>query len=71
MSSLGKTGDARGVNAFVSGETSRIVDAFPEMAEWFEKDAAAERRKAKIETQLISTGGQILKRGLLNTLFKK
>ena len=28
------------------------------------------RRKAKIETQLISAGGQILKRGLLNTLFK-
>lgn len=34
------------------------------------KDRAAERRKAQIERTLISTGGQILKRGLLNTLFK-
>ena len=28
----------------------------------------AERRKAKIETQLISTGGQLLRRGILSTL---
>lgn len=34
------------------------------------KDKAAERRKAQIEKTLISTGGQILKRGLLKTLFK-
>ena len=34
------------------------------------KEKAAERRKAQIERTLISTGGQILKRGLLNTLFK-
>ncbi len=34
------------------------------------KDKAAERRKAQIERTLISTGGQILKRGLFNTLFK-
>lgn len=35
------------------------------------KDKAAERRRAKIESQLISAGGQVLKRGLLNTLFGK
>ncbi|MCR4615978.1 MAG: DUF853 domain-containing protein [Clostridiales bacterium] len=40
-----------------------------------EKKAAAdkkkaEQRRAKIETQLIRTGGQIIKRGLFNTLFK-
>ena len=34
------------------------------------KEKAAERRKAQIERTLISTGGQILKRGLLKTLFK-
>lgn len=34
-----------------------------------EKEAA--RRRAKIESQLISTGGQILKRGLMGTLFGK
>ena len=32
---------------------------------------AAERRQAQIERMLINTGGQILKRGLLNTLKKK
>jgi len=42
----------------------------------YEKEAAAkaraaERRKSQIERQLISTGGQILKRGLLNTLKRK
>ena len=35
------------------------------------KDAAAERRKSQIERQMINTGMQVLKRGLLNTLFKK
>jgi hypothetical protein len=34
------------------------------------KDREAQRRKAKIESQLISAGGQVLKRGLLNTLLK-
>ena len=34
-------------------------------------DRAVERRKSKIETQIISTGGQILRRGLMNTLFGK
>ncbi len=34
------------------------------------KEKAAERRKTKIENALINTGAQILKRGLLNTLFK-
>ncbi len=56
MSSLGKTGDARGVNAFVSGETSRIVDAFPEMAEWFEKEAAAERALPRVVGRLPDFG---------------
>lgn len=34
------------------------------------KEKAAERRRAQIERQLINTGMQVLKRGLLNTLFK-
>ena len=33
------------------------------------REKAAERRKNQIERQIISTGGQILKRGLMNTLF--
>ena len=35
-----------------------------------QKEKAAERRRNKIETQLISAGGQVLKRGLLNILKK-
>lgn len=35
------------------------------------KEAAAERRKAQIERQLINTGMQAFKRGLFNNLFKK
>ena len=34
-------------------------------------DRAVERRKARIEQQVISTGAQIFKRGLMNTLFGK
>ena len=33
----------------------------------YEKEVA--RRRAKIESQVISAGGQLLKRGLMNTLF--
>lgn len=33
-----------------------------------EKKKAADRRKAKIETQIISTGGQVLRRGIMSTL---
>ena len=56
MSSLGKTGNARGKNAFVSGESSRIVDALPDMAEWFEKDAAAERALPRVVGKLPDLG---------------
>ncbi|MDE7353498.1 MAG: DUF853 domain-containing protein [Acetatifactor sp.] len=35
------------------------------------RERAAERRKAQIERTLINTGAQVLKRGLLGTLFKK
>lgn len=35
------------------------------------RERAAERRKSQIERTLISTGAQVLKRGLLGTLFKK
>ena len=56
MSSLGKTEDARGVNAFVSGETSRIVDALPDMAEWFEREAAAERALPRVVGRLPDFG---------------
>ena len=35
------------------------------------REKAAERRKAAIERQLINTGGQIIKRGLLKTFFGK
>ncbi len=40
-------------------------------AEQKKKEKASERRKAQIERQLINTGAQVLKRGLLNTLFGK
>ena len=36
-----------------------------------ERRRAAERRRNQIERTLISTGAQVLKRGLFNTLFKK
>lgn len=39
-------------------------------AEEKKKEKAAERRRAQIERSLISTGAQVLKRGILNTLFK-
>lgn len=39
-------------------------------AEQKKKEKAAERRQAQIERQLINTGMQVLKRGILNTLFK-
>lgn len=41
-----------------------------EEAERKKKERAAERRKAQIERTLINTGAQILKRGLLQNLFK-
>ncbi|MBO5034311.1 MAG: DUF853 family protein, partial [Oscillospiraceae bacterium] len=37
--------------------------------EELQRQKAAERRKAQIERQLINTGSQILKRGLMGTLF--
>lgn len=40
-------------------------------AEQKKKERAAERRKTQIERTLINTGAQVLKRGLLNTLFKR
>ena len=40
-------------------------------AEQKKKERAADRRRAQIERTLINTGAQVLKRGLLNTLFKK
>ncbi len=40
-------------------------------AEQKKKEKAAERRKAQIERQLINTGAQVLKRGILSTLFGK
>ncbi len=39
-------------------------------AEERKRERAAERRKSQIERSLISTGAQVLKRGLFNTLFK-
>ena len=35
------------------------------------KEKAAERRQAQIERQLINTGAQVIKRGILSTLFGK
>ncbi len=35
------------------------------------REKAAERRKTQIERQLINTGAQVLKRGIMNTLFGK
>lgn len=52
-------------------EAARKKKEKEEEAAQKKKDAAAERRKAQIERQMINTGMQVLKRGLLNTLFKK
>lgn len=42
-----------------------------ELAAQKKKERAAERRRAQIERSLISTGTQVLKRGIMNTLFKR
>ena len=47
----------------------------PKQKEWEgaqkKKEKAAERRQAQIERQLINTGAQVIKRGILSTLFGK
>ena len=35
------------------------------------REAAEERRRQQVERMLINTGGQVLKRGLMNTLYRK
>ena len=51
-----------------AAEKQRIKEEEKKQAAY---DRAVERRKSKIESQIISTGGAILKRGLMNTLFGK
>ena len=51
-----------------SGTGALILEKMLEREE-AARQKAAERRRAKIESQLISAGGQILKRGLMGTLF--
>ena len=50
-------------------EAARKKEKAKEAAER-KKERAAERRQAQIERSLISTGAQVLKRGLFKTLFK-
>ncbi|MBQ2802797.1 MAG: DUF853 family protein [Lachnospiraceae bacterium] len=52
-------------------EAARKKKEKEEEEERKKKEKAAERRRAQIEKSLISTGAQVLKRGLLNTLFGK
>lgn len=51
-------------------EDARKKKEKEEAAAQKKKEQAAERRKTQVERQLINTGMQVLKRGLLNTLFK-
>ena len=51
-------------------EAARKKKEKAEEAALKKREKAAERRKAQIERQLINTGMQVLKRGLMNTLFK-
>lgn len=51
-------------------ETARKKKEKEQEAAEKKREKAAERRKAQIERTLINTGAQVLKRGLLKTLFK-
>lgn len=51
-------------------EDARKKKEKEEAAALKKKEQANERRKRQIENQLINTGMQVLKRGILNTLFK-
>ena len=51
-------------------EAARKKKEREEAAAQKKREREAERRKAQIERSLISTGTQVLKRGILNTLFK-
>ena len=51
-------------------EDARKKKEKEEAAAQKKKEQASERRKNQIEKQLINTGMQVLKRGILNTLFK-
>lgn len=51
-------------------EDARKKKEKEEAAALKKKEQANERRKKQIENQLINTGMQVLKRGILNTLFK-
>ena len=51
-------------------EDARKKKEKEEAAAQKKKEQASERRKKQIENQLINTGMQVLKRGILNTLFK-
>lgn len=51
-------------------EREALAEQKKKEAEEKKKEKAAERRRNQIERALINTGAQILKRGLLNTLFK-
>jgi hypothetical protein len=51
-------------------EDARKKKEKEEAAALKKKEQASERRKNQIEKQLINTGMQVLKRGILNTLFK-
>lgn len=51
-------------------EDARKKKEKEEAAAQKKKEQAAERRKNQVERQLINTGMQVLKRGILNTLFK-
>lgn len=51
-------------------EDARKKKAREEAAAQKKREQAAERRKNQVERQLINTGMQVFKRGILNTLFK-
>ena len=72
-----KSGDVQAVKLVMAmiGEDIQHEELKQKQKEWEaaqkKKEKAAERRQAQIERQLINTGAQVIKRGILSTLFGK
>ena len=58
MSSFENRGDTRRINDFGSRESSNRIDALPDMAKWFENEAAAEKALPRVVGKLPDLGGR-------------
>jgi len=59
MSSFENRGDTRRINDFGSRESSNRIDALPDMAKWFENEAAAEKALPRVVGKLPDLGGHM------------